>query len=124
MANYARRVRRVALAEGVQMRAQGHAVAELANLRSARRWLHRDAGHIPSGVRAQVSSAVAQSEALAELVGMREQLRQLWTPSNASSEQLVLDLTAWLRTAEASSTSTLREFAAMLRSVRPAHILL
>ena len=41
MANYARRVRRVALAEGLRMRAQGHAVAELANLRSARRYRAR-----------------------------------------------------------------------------------
>jgi stearoyl-CoA desaturase (delta-9 desaturase) len=86
MANYARRVRRVALAEGLRMRALGQ--------------------------------AVAQSQALAELVAMREQLRQLWTCSGASSEQLVADLQAWLKTAEASSSTTLREFAAMLRSVR------
>jgi stearoyl-CoA desaturase (delta-9 desaturase) len=72
MANYARRVRRVALAEGLRMRTQGHAVAELANLRSARRWLHRGASQIPTGQRAQVASAVAQSQTLAELVAMRE----------------------------------------------------
>jgi stearoyl-CoA desaturase (delta-9 desaturase) len=118
MANYARRVRRVALAEGLRMRAKGGGVGELANLRIARRWLHRDAGHIPRGKRAQVSRAVAQSQTLAELVAMREQLRQLWTRSGASSEQLVVDLQAWLKKAEASRSSTLREFAAMLRSVR------
>lgn len=118
MANYATRVRRVALAEGLRMRTQGHAVAELANLRSARRWLHRDASHIPTGQRAQVSSAVAQNQALAELVAMREQLRQLWTRSGAAGEQLVADLQAWPKTAEASDSATLHEFAAMLRSVR------
>jgi len=49
---------------------------------------------------------------------MREQLRQLWTRSGASGEQLVADLQAWLKTAEASDIATLHEFAAMLRSVR------
>jgi hypothetical protein len=37
MANYARRVRRAAFAEWLRLRAEGHAVAELADLRSARR---------------------------------------------------------------------------------------
>lgn len=96
MANYARRVRRAALAEWLRLRAEGHALAELANLRSARRWLHRDAGQIPTGQRAQVSNAVAHSPTLAELVAMREKLRQLWTRSGASSEQLVADLQACL----------------------------
>ncbi len=117
MANYARRVRRVAFAEGLRMSTQGHSVSELANLRNARRWLHRDASHIPTGQRAQVASAVAQSQTLAELVAMREQLRQLWNRS-ASGEQLVADLQAWLKTADASGSATLHEFAAMLRSVR------
>lgn len=118
MANYARRLRRAALAEWLRLRAEGHAVAELANLRSARRWLHRDARHIPTRQRAQVSSAVAQSQTLAELVAMREQLRQLWAPSGASGEQLVADLQAWLKTAEASGSAALHEFTAMLRAVR------
>gem|GEM_PF-6704702 len=70
MATYASRLQRAALAEWLRLRAEGHAVAELANLRSACRWLHRYAGHVPTGQRAQVSSAVAQSQILAELVGV------------------------------------------------------
>lgn len=69
-------------------------------------------------MRAQVSSAIAQSQALVELVAMREQLHQLWMRSGASSEQLVADLQTWLKTAEASNSATLCEFAAMLHSVR------
>jgi len=38
--------------------------------------------------------------ALAELVAMREQLRQLFTHTGASGEQLVADLQAWLKSAE------------------------
>jgi len=118
MAIYAGRLRRAALAEWLRLRAEGPAAAELANLRSALRWLHRDAGHIPTNQRAQVSSAVAQNQTLAELVVMREQLRQLWTSSGASGEQLVANLQAWLKTAEASGSATLQEFAKMLRAVR------
>ena len=43
---------------------------------------------------------------------------QLWMPSGASSEQLVADLQAWLKTAEAGDNATLHEFAPMLRAVR------
>ncbi|MBC7499232.1 MAG: fatty acid desaturase [Herminiimonas sp.] len=118
MANYAKRVRGAALAEWLRLRAEGRTVAELENLRGARRWLHRDAGHIPTCKRAQVSSAVAQSQSLGELVVMREKLRQLWMRSGASGEQLVADLQAWLETADSSNSATLHEFAAMLRSVR------
>ncbi|MFT5933644.1 MAG: stearoyl-CoA desaturase (delta-9 desaturase) [Hydrogenophaga sp.] len=118
MANYARRVRCAARVEWLRLRADGHTATELASLRTARRWLHRDAGQIPTGQRAQVSNAVAHSPTLAELVAMREKLRQLWTRSGASGEQLVADLQAWLKTAEASNSATLHEFAAMLRAVR------
>jgi stearoyl-CoA desaturase (delta-9 desaturase) len=118
MANYARRVRCAACAEWLRLRADGHTATELASLRSARRWLHRDAGQIPAGQRTRVSNAVAHSPTLAELVSMREKLRQLWTRSGASGEQLVADLQAWLKTAEASNSTTLHEFAAMLRAVR------
>ncbi|MEO8642168.1 transposase [Pseudomonas sp.] len=117
MANYARRIHRAALVEWLRLRAQGHSV-ELANLRSARRWLHRDARHIPTAQQRQASSAIQQSQVLTELVTMREQLRQLWTPSGESAEQLVAHLQAWLKKAEASGSETLHQFAAMLRAVR------
>lgn len=118
MANYARRIQIAAREELLRLRAEGHAVADVAELRSAHRWVHRDISHIPSGQRAQVSSILAQSPTLAELVAMRERLRQLWTRSSSSGEQLVADLQSWLKTAEASSSATLNEFAVILRSAR------
>jgi stearoyl-CoA desaturase (Delta-9 desaturase) len=117
MANYARRIQRVALAEWLRLRAQGHSV-ELANLRRARRWLHRDVRHMPTARQRQASSAIEQNQVLTELVTMREQLRPLWTPSGESGEQLVAHLQAWLKKAEASGSETLHQFAAMLRAVR------
>lgn len=117
MANYARRLHRAALAEWLRLRAQGHSV-ELANLRRARRRLHRDVRHMSTARQRHASSAIQQSQVLTELVTMREQLRPLWALSDASGAQRVADLQAWLKTAEASGSETLHEFAAMLRAVR------
>jgi stearoyl-CoA desaturase (delta-9 desaturase) len=90
----------------------------LADLRRVRRWLHRDALHIPTSQQRQAPRSTQQSQTLNELVTMREQLRPLWTPSDAFGAQRVADLQAWLKTAEASGSETLHEFAAVLRAVR------
>jgi len=118
MAIYAGRLRRAALAEWLRLRAEGRAAAELANLRSALRWLHRDAGHIPTGQRAQVAGALASSPYLAKLVAMREELRMLWTRTNVSAELLVTDLQAWLVKAEQSDIGALQQFGLRLRAAR------
>jgi stearoyl-CoA desaturase (delta-9 desaturase) len=49
---------------------------------------------------------------------MREELRQLWTRTNVSAEQLVGDLQAWCRKAEESGIAALAEFSFKLRAVR------
>jgi stearoyl-CoA desaturase (delta-9 desaturase) len=53
---------------------------------------------------------------LAKLVSMREELRQLWTRTNVSAEQLVVDLQAWCRKAEDSGIAALQEFSLKLRA--------
>jgi stearoyl-CoA desaturase (delta-9 desaturase) len=85
-------------------------------MRLAKRWLHRDDGQIPQVVKPQVVQAVAQSPALAKLVAMREELRQLWTRTNVSAEQLVADLQAWCKRAEESGVAALQEFSLKLRA--------
>ena len=47
---------------------------------------------------------------------MREELRQLWTRTNVSAEQLVADLQAWCRKAEESGIAALQEFSIKLRA--------
>jgi stearoyl-CoA desaturase (Delta-9 desaturase) len=83
----------------------------------AKRWLHRDEDKIPVGVKAQVANAWADNEKLKKLVMMREELRQLWTRTNVSAEQLVADLQAWCKKAEESGIAALQEFALKLRAV-------
>ena len=119
MAHYAQEMRRAVAVEIDRLKRQGAAgTANFAQLRMARRWLHRDADKIPLGVRAQVDAAVGASPSLAKLVAMREELRQLWTRTNVSAEQLVADLQAWCRKAEESGIAALRDFSLRLRTAR------
>ncbi|HEX4509153.1 MAG TPA: fatty acid desaturase, partial [Burkholderiaceae bacterium] len=119
MAKYAREMRRACGAELKGLRAQGaENTARWTDMCLARRWLHRDADKIPGHLQGRVAMAAADSPALAKLVAMREELRQLWTRTNVSAEQLVAELQAWCRRAEESGIESLREFSMKLRSAR------
>jgi len=119
MAKYARNLRHAAHVEVERLKAEGAASAgRLADMRLAKRWLHRDEDKIPTAVKAQVAQAVEHSPGLAKLVAMREELRLLWTRTNVSAEQLVADLQAWCRSAEESGIAALQEFALKLRAAK------
>ena len=117
MARYAAGLRRVCKAEIASLQAAGAKnTARIAELRLAKRWLHRDADKIPPAVKGRVASACAQHPVLAKLVAMREELRLLWTRTNVSAEQLVTDLQAWCHKAEQSGIVALQEFALKVRA--------
>jgi stearoyl-CoA desaturase (delta-9 desaturase) len=119
MAKYAREMRRACAAELAGLRAQGaENTPRWADMRVARRWLHRDIEKIPGHLQAQVADAAATSPALAKLVSMREELRALWTRTNVSAEQAVHDLQVWCKKAEESGIEALREFSVKLRAVK------
>jgi stearoyl-CoA desaturase (Delta-9 desaturase) len=117
MAKYARNLRHASRAEIARLRAEGlPSAGKLENMLLANRWLHRDDDKIPMAVKARVALAIEHSPRLAKLVAMREELRQLWTRTNVSAEQLVADLQAWCRKAEESGIAALQEFAMKLRA--------
>jgi stearoyl-CoA desaturase (delta-9 desaturase) len=117
MAQYAKALRGTVGAEIAKLKAQGAAgSARIAQMQLARRWLHRDDDKIPHGIKPQMAQAVEQSPALAKLVAMREELRQLWTRTNVSAEQLVADLKDWCKRAEDSGIAALSEFSLRLRA--------
>jgi stearoyl-CoA desaturase (Delta-9 desaturase) len=120
MANYAKELRRACAAEVSRLKAQGGAAGGHAwtDLRLAERWLHRDAEKIPSHVRGPLANVMASTPTLQQLVTMREELRQLWTRTNVSAEQLVADLQDWCRRAETSGIAALREISLQLRAAR------
>jgi stearoyl-CoA desaturase (delta-9 desaturase) len=117
MAKYATEMQRAVRAELDQLKTERTAnTALLANLRAAKAWLHRDDDKIPQGVRPQLEQALGASPKLAKLVAMREELRLLWTRTNVSAEQAVVELQAWCRRAENSGIAALQEFSMKLRA--------
>jgi stearoyl-CoA desaturase (Delta-9 desaturase) len=119
MAKYAAGLRTACQIEIERLRAAGTTSgARLAEMRLARRWLHRDEDKIPLAVKAQVTQTCEQNAELSKLVGMREELRSLWTRTNVSVDQLVADLQAWCQKAEQSGIAALQEFALKLRAAR------
>ena len=114
MATYAKELRAACAVELAKVKAQGS--VHLIDLQAAQRWLHRDAEKIPAVVKPQLDNAVKASPQLAKLVAMREELRQLWTRTNVSAEQLVVDLQGWCKRAESSGIEALAEFSRKLRA--------
>jgi len=117
MATYAKTLRSACAAEIERLKSQGNN-ALLADFRIARRWLHRDDARIPVALKPLLAKAVSESPRLAKLVAMRDELRQLWTRTNVSAEQLVLDLQAWCKKAESSGIAALEEFSLRIRAAR------
>jgi stearoyl-CoA desaturase (Delta-9 desaturase) len=117
MARYASGVKAAVATELERLRAQGaEGSARFRNMRLAKAWLHRDAEKIPSPLRSDLNTVLADSPKLAKLVAMREELRSLWTRTNVSAEQLVADLQAWCKKAEDSGIAMLQEFSLKLRA--------
>jgi stearoyl-CoA desaturase (delta-9 desaturase) len=113
MAAYAREMKRACKAEIEQIKAKQ---GDLALLKSAKRWLHRDEDRVPAAVRPQVAQARAAHPALDKMIAMREELRQMWLNTSQSREQLAADLQAWCRRAEESGVEALRQFSMKLRA--------
>jgi len=113
MAGYAAELRVACQRElqGVKTRS-----ADVALVKAAQRWLHRDDDKVPASVKPQLAQVLAQSPVLDKMVTMREELRALWSSTNATREQLAADLQAWCRRAEESGIAALRDFSIKLRS--------
>jgi stearoyl-CoA desaturase (Delta-9 desaturase) len=119
MAKYARSLRHASRAEVNRLKAEGlPSAAKLENMRLANTWLHRDEDKIPAALKPRIALAVEQSPGLAKLVSMREELRQLWTRTNVSVEQLVVDLQTWCKKAEESGIAALQDLALKLRAAQ------
>ena len=115
MAGFARALRHAGRNEIELLKAKK---ADASVLRAANRWLHRDADKVPATAKLHVAQARAEHPVLDKMVTMREELRQMWLSTSASSEQLASDLQAWCHRAEESGIAALREFSMKLRATR------
>jgi stearoyl-CoA desaturase (delta-9 desaturase) len=113
MAGYAREMRAACQRELEGLKARS---ADVGPLQVARRWLHRDHDKVPEALLPQLALARAEHPVLDKMVTMREELRALWSSTNATREQLATDLQAWCRRAEDSGIAALRDFSIRLRS--------
>ena len=113
MARYGREMRLACKAEIEVFKAKGQ---DLATLKAAKRWLHRDEERVPAAARQQLARVRAEHPALDKMVRMREELRQMWLNTSHSREQLASDLQGWCRRAEESGIEALRQFSLKLRS--------
>ncbi len=119
MASYGRNLKAACAIELARLKAQGEQhSAKWKQFKLAKRWLHRDSDRIPQAYHGDIAGARAASPALDKLLTMREELRQLWTRTNVSAEQLVRDLQAWCKKAEESGIAELRSFSMNLRAAR------
>jgi stearoyl-CoA desaturase (delta-9 desaturase) len=117
MASYARDLKAACAAELARVKAEGGKHSDRwAQFKQAKRWLHRDEDRIPAEVHGDLAHVRAASPVIDKLVTMREELRQLWTRTNVSAEQLVADLQAWCRRAEESGIAELQAFSMRLRA--------
>jgi stearoyl-CoA desaturase (delta-9 desaturase) len=95
MAQYAREMRRVCAAEIAAAKARSADLTDLAVLKMARRWLPRDEEKVPAALRPQLAQIRAQHPVLDTMHRMREELRQMWSSTALSREQLAKELQAW-----------------------------
>jgi stearoyl-CoA desaturase (Delta-9 desaturase) len=117
MAKYAAGMKQAVAVELDRLKAQGaENSARWKDMRLAKAWLHRDDDKIPHGVKPGLANALGDSPKLAKLVAMREELRSLWTRTNVSAEQAVVDLQAWCHKAEESGIAMLQDFSLKLRA--------
>jgi stearoyl-CoA desaturase (Delta-9 desaturase) len=115
MAGYAREMRAACAKEIDTIKAKQ---GDLSVLKTAKRWLHRDGDKVPASAHAHLAQARAAHPVLDKMATMRDELRQMWSSTTASREQLATDLQAWCKRAEESGIAALQEFSFKLRSAR------
>jgi stearoyl-CoA desaturase (delta-9 desaturase) len=86
------------------------------DMSGVKRWLQRDAKDLKAKDRAELEEALRNSEELATIYSMRQELATLWARSTASKEQLLQQLQDWCRRAETSGIASLQQFSRTLRA--------
>ena len=118
MARYAHGVRSTVQQELDALQARKAQKADVSLLKSAQRWLHRDAEKVPANAVGQLAQARAAHPVIDQMLTMREELRQLWLNTSLNREQLTGHLQAWCQRAEASGIAVLKDFSVKLRAAR------
>ena len=119
MAKYAKSLKRAYREEVALLKSQSGTSAaadDLKRVRTARRWLHKDAAKLSPIHRVKVEGALAESPRLAKIHQMRSELASIWDRSSATSGELLVQLQDWCKRAEESGVRSLQDFSLRLRS--------
>ncbi|TIC85385.1 acyl-CoA desaturase [Crenobacter intestini] len=78
-------------------------------------WLKQEAKDTPEPERAELARLLEQSELLAKVYAMRQELSRLWERSSLTRDQLLAEMHDWCVRAEASGIESLQSFSRKLR---------
>ena len=78
-------------------------------------WLKQEAKDTPDAERAELARLLEQSELLAKVYAMRQELSRLWERSSLTRDQLLAEMHDWCVRAEASGIESLQSFSRKLR---------
>lgn len=84
-------------------------------MRGARGWFHKEEAGLDEPQKRQLPQIFANSQKLRTYIELRNELSAMWERSNASREQLLVQLQDWCHRAEESGIKALQEFATRLR---------
>ncbi|AXF15302.1 acyl-CoA desaturase [Paraburkholderia caledonica] len=84
-------------------------------MRGARSWFHKEEAGLDEPQKRLLPQIFANSQKLKTYIDMRNELASMWERSNASRDQLLVQLQDWCHRAEASGIKALQEFAMRLR---------
>jgi stearoyl-CoA desaturase (delta-9 desaturase) len=118
LSRYGRQMKRVYVAELRRLARHLPGVLRDVRVGTLRRWLSLDQDALQAADRNRLRILLAGSPRLSTLYGMRQELAALWSRSNLSREQRVVQLQDWCQRAEHSGIAALAQFSLMLRRYR------
>jgi stearoyl-CoA desaturase (delta-9 desaturase) len=114
MARYAKTVKRAYRQELARLKEIGSR-EKYQLMRGARSWFHKEEAGLDEPQKRQLPEIFANSQTLRTFIELRNDLSAIWERSNASREQLLVQLQDWCHRAEQSGIKALQEFAMRLR---------
>ena len=114
MATYAKAIKRAYRQELAHLKEVG-AREKYQAMRGARSWFHKEEAGLDEPQKRLLPQIFANSQKLKTYIDMRNELAAMWERSNASRDQLLVQLQDWCHRAEASGIKALQEFAMRLR---------
>jgi stearoyl-CoA desaturase (Delta-9 desaturase) len=114
MARYAKAIKRAYRQELAHLKEVG-AREKYQVMRGARSWFHKEEAGLNEPQKLQLPQIFANSQKLKTYIDMRNELAAMWERSNASRDQLLVQLQDWCHRAEQSGIKALQDFAMRLR---------